>query len=374
MLAYTDSRYANASSIHESGRKANQALYSLRKRVAKVIGSRPSEVIFTGSGTESDNLAILGFARANRQHGNHIIVSAIEHKAILEPAKQLQKEGFDVTILPVDKQGSVSVADCLEAIRHNTTLISVMYANNEIGTIQPIKELAKELQSLKMDRLPVLHSDACQATGMLSINVNNLGVDMMSLNSSKIYGPKGIGMLYIRDGLKLQPIIHGGSQEGGLRAGTENLASIAGFVQALEIAESKRNDEVSRLMKLNRYFCESLLSSVDDIKLNGHPENRLVNNLHFSIKDIEGESMLLMLDHHGIAASTGSACTAHDLKPSHVLMAIGQSNEIVHSSIRFTMGRGTTMQQVNKVLQVFPDIIKKLRKSSVLTTYGYAKN
>ena len=370
MLPYFDGRFSNPSSMHSSGRDAMAVIVRSKKEIAEVIGMRSDEIIFTGSGTEADNLAILGVCRAYKNKGNHIIVSAIEHKAILEPAKQLEKEGFVVSVLPVDKEGKINVEECVKLITSQTILISVMYANNEIGTVEPIKELAERIASLKNNEgMPFLHTDACQATGYLPINVPELGADLMTLNSSKIYGPKGVGLLYKKHSIKIEPIISGGDQESSKRAGTENIALIAGFAHALKKAETHRKEEVARLQKLQSFFMLSIKTLLPFVKFNGplpitisseSPLTRLPNNVHLSIPAIEGESMVLMLDNEGIEVATGSACSSLDLKPSHVLIAIGQDPEIIHGSIRFTLGRYTTKKELEKVLEVFPKIVKHL--------------
>jgi len=371
MLPYFGAEYGNPSSMHGSGRRAGQALARVRTEVADIIGAAPSEIIFTGSGTESDNLAIKGIARANREHGNHIIISAIEHKAVLESAKQLEREGFKVSILPVDGAGMVDVAECLELVTHRTILISVMYANNEIGTVEPVNELASALHVWRDAHgrgiFPLLHTDACQAAGALDIGLKELGVDLMSLNGAKIYGPKGVGMLYKKKDILIQPVIAGGEQEFNLRAGTENLPFIVGFGEALRIANDSRKVESERLSELRDYFITKLIQKIPSAIVNGHKTKRLANNVHISIPHIEGESILLMLDRHGIEASTGSACSAYDLKPSHVLMAIGQTAEFAHGSIRFSLGRSTTKEDLDYVLSVLPGIAKRLSSISALT-------
>ncbi len=371
MQPYFAVEYGNPSSMHGSGRRAGQVLAKVRKEVADIIGGLPSEIIFTGSGTESDNLAIKGIARANRKYGNHIIVSAIEHKAILESVKQLEDEGFKVDILPVDGVGMVNIAECLKLITRQTILISVMYANNEIGTIEPISELSSAIylwrDAHNRGVFPLVHTDACQAAGALSLNVHELGVDLMSLNGAKIYGPKGVGMLYKKKDIRICPIVAGGEQEFNLRAGTENLPYIAGFAEALKIADGMRNKESERLSKLRDYFMEKLLEKIPNAIVNGDRIKRLPNNVHISIPHIEGESILLMLDRLGIEASTGSACSAYDLKPSHVLMAIGQTAEFAHGSIRFSLGRSTTKEDLDYVLSVLPGISKRLSSISALT-------
>ncbi|MFA6297228.1 MAG: cysteine desulfurase family protein [Candidatus Paceibacterota bacterium] len=374
MLPYFNGEYSNPSSMHQSGRDAMTVIVKSKKEIAEVIGVRSDEIIFTGSGTESDNLAILGVCRAYKNKGNHIIISAIEHKAILEPAKQLEKEGFVVSVLPVDKEGKINVDECVKLITPKTILISIMYANNEIGTVEPIKELSKCIASLKNNEgMPFLHTDACQATGYLSINVPELGVDLMTLNSSKIYGPKGVGLLYKKHSIKIDPVISGGEQEYSLRAGTENIALIAGFTHALKKAEDHREEEVKRLQHLQSFFMLSIKMLLPYAKFNGPlpitispetPLTRLPNNVHISIPAVEGESMVLMLDHEGIEVATGSACSSLDLKPSHVLIAIGQDPEIIHGSIRFTLGRHTTKQELEKVLEIFPKVVKHLTSLS----------
>jgi cysteine desulfurase len=370
MLPYFKPEYSNPSSMHTSGRSAKAVIDKARWRISECINCSPDEIIFTGSGTEADNLAIVGIARAHREHGNHIIISAIEHKAVLEPAKLLKNEGFEVSILPVDRDGLINITECLKLIKKETILVSVMCANNEIGTIEPIQHLARAIHACRGSRIyPLLHTDACQASGYLSLDVVELGIDLMTLNSSKNYGPKGVGMLYKRRGIKIAPLITGGDQEKGLRAGTENIALIYGFALALEKVQRNRIKEGARIQKLRDYFYQELKKRLPQIELNGHPILRLPNNLHISIPAVEGESMLLMLDQKGIEASTGSACSALDLKPSHVLLAINQNEEIIHGSIRFTLGRHTTKKDIDYVLKVFPPIVEHLTLLSAVTKY-----
>ncbi len=372
MLPYFAAKYSNPSSLHSSGRRAKRVISEARDEVARVINASPEEIIFTGSGTESDNLALLGIARAYAKEGNHIIISAVEHKAVIEAARQLEQEGFLLTILPVDKFGMISVDECIRNVTSKTILISVMYANNEIGTIEPIKELAEAIRSrCRSGMFPFFHTDACQAAGFLSLDVKELGVDLMTLNGSKIYGPKGIGMLYKRKGIRISPIIVGGEQEMNIRAGTESLSLIVGFARALKRADGQREAESRKLAPMRDYFIRRLAEEIPDIILNGHPEKRLPNNIHVSLPFIEGESILLMLDTYGIEASTGSACSAFDLKPSHVLIALGQSSGLVHGSIRFSLGRQTTLSQINQVMSVFPGIIETLKNMSSLTVKKY---
>lgn len=371
MLPYFGAEYSNASSMHSSGRRAAQAIARVRREVADVLGASPDEIIFTGSGTESDNLAIKGVARANREHGNHIIISAVEHKAVIESAKQLEKEGFSISVLPVDAVGMIDVKKCLSLFTEKTILVSVMYANNEIGTIEPISEVAEAIKIWRDEHgqrtFPFLHTDACQAAGALSLDVNKLGVDLMSLNGSKIYGPKGVGILFKKKHVRIDPMIVGGEQEWNLRAGTESLPSIVGCGAALKIADDSKEKESKRLVELRDYFIHELVKKIPSAIVNGHRKKRLPNNIHISIPHIEGESILLMLDRHGIEASTGSACSAYDLKPSHVLMAIGQTAEFAHGSIRFSLGRETVQDDLDHVLSIFPNIAVRLSNISALT-------
>jgi cysteine desulfurase len=371
MLPYFGPEFSNASSMHSSGRRVAQVIARVRRDVANILGAYPEEIIFTGSGTESDNLAIKGVARANENSGNHIIISVIEHKAVMESARQLEKEGFVVSIVPVDSFGVIDMNACLKLITNKTILVSVMYANNEIGTIEPIKELAQAIKKWRgihgQNIFPLLHTDACQAAGALSLNVNELGVDLMSLNGSKIYGPKGVGILYKKKTASLQPILVGGEQEKNLRAGTECLPLIVGFGEALKQADLMRKIENPRLINLREYFMDMLVKNIPSAIINGHRTERLPNNVHISIPYIEGESILLMLDRLGIEASTGSACSTYDLKPSHILMAIGQTAEFAHGSIRFSLGRDTSQSDIDYVLSVFPDIASRLSSISALT-------
>lgn len=368
MLPYFAPEYGNSSSMHASGRRSAQAIQKARQSVAELIGARPDEIIFTGSGTESDNFALRGIAHKYRERGNHIIVSAIEHKAVLEMAHMLEREGYRVSIAPVDEVGRIDVGAVIAMITPQTTLISIMYANNEIGTVEPIIELAQALREHRAGHaLPLLHTDACQAAGALLIDVEELGVDLMTLNGSKIYGPKGIGILYKKQGVDIKPFIVGGEQEMNLRAGTPSVPLIVGFAEALRRAEGSRVAESARLIELRDYMIDRVLSEIPDAILNGHRTLRLPNNIHFSIPHIEGESILLMLDRQGIEASTGSACSAFDLKPSHVLLAIGQSTEFAHGSIRFSLGKYTTREQLDIVISKLVPIVTRLKSMSALT-------
>lgn len=354
--------FGNPGGFYELGRVANEAVMAARESVAKILGCSESEIIFTGSGTESDNMAIFGIARRHENRGKHIITTAIEHHAVEYPCRQLAKEGFEVTYLPVDRYGKVSVEDLKAALRDDTILVSIMTANNEIGTIQPIAEIGAILK----DHPAYFHTDACQAAGALDINVDKLGVDLMSLNGSKIYGPKGVGMLYLRKGVRIKPLIFGGGQERGLRGGTENVPYIVGFAKALELAEEKRESEVARLTELRDRMTEGLLTRIPKSLLNGHPTDRLANSVNVTVLDIEGEAFTLFLNELGIYASTGSACTSLSLDPSHVILATGLPYECAHGSMRFTLGRETTQEEVDTVLSVVPKIVEILRKISPL--------
>ena len=366
MLPYLTDKYGNPSSIHYEGRVAKKAIEESRERIAKIVGVKKEGIIFTSGGTESDNLAVLGIARANKEKGKHIIVSAIEHKAVLDSCKKLEKEGFEITYLNVDKNGIVSLESLKKSISRDTILVSIMYANNEIGTIQPIKEIAKIIKESKISN-PIFHTDACQAVGALPINIKDLDVDALTISSSKIYGPKGIGCLCLNENCKIEPIIFGGSQERGIRSGTENTAYILGFAEALFISEKKRLSESKRLTKLRDYFIENLIKKIPKIIINGDRIKRLPNSINFSILGVEGESLVLMLDENGISASTGSACSANDLKPSHVISALGGDAELAHSSVRFTLGRYSTKKDINYVVSVLSKIVPKLDRMSALT-------
>jgi len=348
MLPHLQETFGNPSSLHHAGREAKQVLEHARNDIAHTLGVLSNEIIFTSSGTESANLAILGVAKAYQSEGKHIIVSSIEHKAVLEAAANLESQGFVITYLPTDHSGCINVEECIRAIRPDTILISIMYANNEIGTVEPIPELAKRVHSLRRTAYtPLLHTDACQAVGMLPINIPELGVDLMTCNSSKIYGPKGIGLLYTRHGVKIAPRIVGGDQERGMRAGTENVPLAVGFAKAIEKSFLYQEKYSNNLNVLKKYFIEALKNSIPDIVINGPTKERLPNNVHISIPHIEGESLLLLLDEQGICCSTGSACSTRDLSPSHVLRAIGLSDELIHGSLRFTLGHDTTKEDLD---------------------------
>lgn len=369
MLLFFDKKFGNPSSFHSPGKEAKDAIENARERIAKILNSRTSEIIFTNGGTESDNLAILGTARANKEKGNHIITSKIEHPAVLEACKKLEKEKFEITYLPVDKNGIVKISELKKSLRKDTILVSAMYANNEIGSIQPIREIAKLIRDntdKKKIGFPYFHIDACQAAGVLEMDVLKLGVDLLTFNGSKIYGPKGIGALFVKKGIKLEPLIYGGGQEYGLRGGTENVPAIVGLAKALELAQNDKDKENKRLLKLRDELISGILKKIPGARLNGDSEKRLPNNVNISIPKVEGEAMVLYLDSKGIYASTGSACSSKSLKPSHVLLAIGRSHELAHNSLRFTLGRDTTAEDVKYVLKMLPGIVKKLSEISSL--------
>lgn len=372
MMEFFDSKYGNPSSMHGSGRLSNSKIKEAKQTVANCLNCEPSEIIFTGSGTESDNMAIVGAARANKKYGNHIIISAIEHKAVMESAEYLKKEGFEIEYAPVSHEGLINVQEVLGIIREDTILVSIMYANNEIGTIEPIEELFSEIRKNKtQDNTPILHTDACQVAGNLPIDVVKLGADLLTINSSKIYGPKGVGVLYIKKHTNIDPIVHGGGQENGLRAGTESLPQILGMAYALRKSIEIMNDEQKRLVVLREYLIKNLQSKIPDIIINGSKDKFLNHIVHVTIPSIEGESIVLMLDSLGIEVSTGSACSSNDLRPSHVLVAIGQNDNLIHGSVRFSLGRFTTKDELDYLLEVFPTVIENLRKISVLTTQKY---
>jgi len=360
MEPYLKEIYGNPSSLHSFGRESRTAIESAREKVAKAISAKPEEIIFTSGGTESNNMVLKGVAFALQDKGKHIITIPIEHHAVLEPLHFLEKLGFEITYLPVDKYGLVDPDDLKKAIRKDTILISIMHANNEIGTIEPIKELTQ----IAKERDVYFHTDAVQTVGHIPVNVNDLGVDFLSISAHKFYGPKGIGALYIRKGTKVYPLLHGGEQEGRRRAGTENLAGIVGMGKAIELAVSEIDIEMNRLIELRDFFISEVERRIPDAYLNGHREKRLPNNINFSFAYVEGEALLLNLDMEGIGVSTGSACSSSSLEPSHVLSAIGVPVELVHGSLRFTLGLWTTKEDLEYTLDVLEKIVEKLREVS----------
>jgi cysteine desulfurase len=364
-MTATQTYYGNPSSLHEEGRTAEQSFAGSRARIAKVLGAAPGEIIFTASGSEADALALIGAARAYRARGKHLIVSSVEHKAILKSAQLLAQEGFEISYVKPDSLGRISPTSVGALVREDTTVVSVMYANNEIGTVEPVAEIAAMLRA-RGGKRPLLHTDACQAAGQLPLEVSALGVDLMSINAAKAYGPKGVGALYARRGVALAPLIPGEQQQ-GLRGGTESVMLAAGFAAALEEAETMRATEVPRLERLRDLLLTEILKEAPGTVLNGDPSARLANNLHVSSPGIEGESILLMLDEAGIACATGSACNSLDLEPSHVLLAVGGEAALAHGSIRFTLGRGTTEGEMRRTAREFGRIVRTLKSFSALT-------
>jgi cysteine desulfurase len=364
MKPYFFDDYGNASSSHSFGNSAKNAMATSREKVAQLVAAeKPLEVIFTSGGTESNNLAIKGAAYRNREKGNHIITTAIEHISVINICKFLQKQGFEVSYVPVDKQGIVDLEKLEAAINDKTILISAMYANGEIGTIQPISEIGK----LAHENNVIFHVDAVAAAGKVPINVREENIDLLSFSSNDMYGPKGVGALYIKRGTKVQPIIQGGGQERGLRSGTENIAGIVGMGKAAEIAQNEMESESKRLTQLRDKLIKGVLDKIDYSFLNGHPTKRLPSNANLRFSYIEGESLILGLDMHGVQVSSGSACTSKTLEPSHVLLAIGLAHEEAHGSLVFTMGKQNSEEDVNYVLEVLPDVVKRLRALSPLT-------
>ncbi len=362
MLPYFTEVFGNASSIHSCGLEARGPMEEARVEVANLIGARNQEIVFTSGGTEADNFALKGVAFANESKGNHIITSSIEHHAVMEPCKFLERRGFKVTYLPVDEYGLVDPDDVKKAITDKTILISVIHANNEMGAIEPIAEIGKVAQEAGV----YFHTDAVQTAGHIPVNVNELKVDLLSMSAHKLYGPKGVGALYIRKGTRLISFMHGGEQERGRRATTQNIPGIVGFSKAVELAQQEMTEEAERLTYLRDQLINGLLERIDHIQLNGHPIKRLPNNVSVSIDFVEGESMLLNLDLDGICASTGSACSSASLEPSHVLLAMGTPPEQAHGSLRLTLGKWTTEDEIERVLDVLPGIVAKLRAMSPL--------
>jgi len=360
MLPYFTGKFGNTMSLHSFGQEAKQALEESREQVSNLMGAKPNEIIFTSSATESNNLVLKGIAFANRNKGNHIIISPIEHPCIMESAKWLEKQGFEITRLNVDKYGQVNPNDVKEAIKKETLLVSIIHATNEIGTIQPIEKIGK----ICKEKGVYFHTDAVQSFGKIPIDVNKMNIDLLSASSHKMYGPKGVACLYVRKGVKIEPILHGGGQESGFRSSTVNVPGIVGFAKACEIAKKEMGKESRCLTRLRNKLIKGVLKNIKGAHLNGHPTKRLPNNVNFWFEFVEGESMVIQLDLLGIAASTGSACSSAKLEPSHVLLAIGLRPEQAHGSLRLTLGRWTKEREINYVLKVLPEIIKKLRRIS----------
>lgn len=363
MLPYFTEEFGNPSSLYSFSDNTKKAINTARERVAKAINAEKDEIYFTGGGSEADNWALKGVALSRKNKGNHIITTEIEHHAILHTGKFLEKNGFEVTYLPVDEEGFVSVEDVKNAITEKTILVSVMFANNEIGTIEPIKEIGKVCREKKV----LFHTDAVQAVGHVKIDVKDMNIDLLSLAGHKFYGPKGIGALYIRRGIKIENLIHGGAQERGRRASTENIASIVGIGKAIELAIDEMDVESKRLKNLKEKLANGIMKKIPHTKLNGPSDDRrLPGNLDFSFIGIEGETLLLDLDFAGIYASTGSACASASLDPSHVLLAIGLPHETAHGSLRLTLGAKTTEEEVDYILETLPEIVRKRREMSPL--------
>ncbi len=363
MLPYFGEFFGNPSSIHSFGRDTRKVIEEARATIAREIGAaEPREIIFTGSGSESDNLALRGVAAAYRSRGNHIVTSAIEHHAVYDTCKALEKQGFELTIVPVNSAGIVNPDDVIGALTDRTILVSIMHANNEVGTIQPIATIGRLLR----ERNVIFHTDAVQTVGSIPVNVNDLSVDLLSMAAHKFYGPKGVGALYVRKGVKLEPLIYGGGQERNRRAGTENIAGIVGMAKALSLANSELEQNQKQITVLRDYLIDNVLERFEHVRLNGDRYSRLPGNANFSFEFIEGESLLLNLDLKGVAASSGSACTSGSLEPSHVLLAMGICHEIAHGSLRLTLGKSTTKEEIDYLLEILPEIVAKLRAMSPL--------
>ena len=362
MMPYFDVQYGNPSSIHQFGRKAKNAIQKARKKVAALVGEEPNEILFTSGGTESNNTILHGIVKLQRSDldQNNIITSSIEHEAILQPCKEFENIGIKITYLPVDEHGIVNPDDITNSINPHTVLVSIMFANNEVGTIQPIKEIS---EICKKYQIP-FHTDAVQAVGKVPINVKELGVDALSISSHKINGPKGIGALFIKKGLTIVPLVFGGGQENGLRSGTENVASIVGFGKACEIAKERLNENISHFQTLHSLMLSRIVKEILHVKLNGHPEKRIFNNIHLTFLGVNGEDLIIKLDEYGVAASTGSACSIHTQKASHVLQAMGFNHEQITGSLRISFGYLNTLDEVDQTVEVLKKVVAELRSVS----------
>ena len=360
MMPYFKDIYSNPSSVYRFAQESKRAVEEARENLAKLLNAEASEIVFTSGGTESDNTAIKGIALAKEAKGKHIITSKIEHHAVLHACGFLESQGFEVTYLGVDQYGRINLKELKESIRKDTILVSIIYANNEVGTIQPIKEIADICKSKGV----CFHSDAVQAAGKVNIDLGVLGLDLLSLSGHKFYGPKGVGALYVKKGLKFIPLLHGGGHERGRRSGTENVSGIVGLGEAARIAKLEIEDEGKRVKLLRDKLEQGILKSIPEVKANGDPDNRVFNTLNVCIRHIEGESILINLDFEGICASSGSACTSGSLEPSHVLLAMGIPAEIAHGSLRMSLGKHTNIKEIDKVLEALPPIVEKLRKIS----------
>jgi len=366
MIPYFDVQYGNPSSIHQFGRKAKNAIQKARKQVAALIGAEPGEILFTSGGTESNNTILYGIPKLQGSHldQNHIITSSIEHEAILQPCKEFENIGIKITYIPVDEYGLIDPNDIANSINSHTVLVSIMIANNEVGTIQPIKEIS---EICKKYQIP-LHTDAVQAVGKVPINVKELGVDALSISSHKINGPKGVGALFKKKGLTIAPEILGGGQENGMRSGTENVASIVGFGKACDIAKEKLSENISHFQTLHSSMLSRIVKEIPHVKLNGHTEKRIFNNIHLTFLGVNGEDLIIKLDEHGIAASTGSACSVHTQKASHVLKAMGFNHEQISGSLRISFGYMNTLDEVKQAVEVLKKVVSELRSVSPYKT------
>ena len=365
MMPYFDTQYGNPSSIHQFGRKAKNAIENARKQVATLIGAEPNEILFTSGGTESNNTILDGVLKSSGEPDpEHIITSSIEHEAVLQPCKEFENVGIKITYLPVDEHGIVNPDEITNSINSHTVLVSIMFANNEVGTIQPIKEIS---EICKKYQIP-LHTDAVQAVGKIPINVKDLGVDALSISSHKINGPKGIGALFIKKGLMVTPQILGGGQENGMRSGTENVASIVGFGKACEIAKERLNRNISHFQTLHSSILSKIVKEISHVKLNGHPEKRIFNNVHLTFMGVNGEDLIIKLDEYGIAASTGSACSVHTQKASHVLKAMGFNHEQITGSLRLSFGYMNTLDEIDQTVEVLKKVVAELRSVSPYKT------
>ena len=362
MLPYFTEDFGNPSSVYQLAQINKKAIDEARETIAEHLGANTNEIFFTGGGTESDNWAVKGIAEAYKHKGNHIITSKIEHHAVLHTCAYLEKQGYEITYLDVDSEGMINPEDVKKAIKENTILITIMYANNEIGTIMPISEIGR----IAKEHQVIFHTDAVQAVGQVKIDVKAQNIDLLSLSGHKIYGPKGIGALYIKRGIKIGPFIHGGAQERGRRAGTENVPGIVGLAKAMKLSYENFETKISRLITLRDELIKGLTTQIPFCKLNGHPSHRLPNNVNVGVEFVEGESLLLLLDMNNIAASSGSACTSGSLDPSHVLLALGLPHEKAHGSVRFTLGETTTKEQIDEVIEKMPMIVQRMRDMSPL--------
>ncbi len=362
MLPYLGEAFGNPSCIHEWGDAAREAMEAARTQVAQLIGANAGEIIFTGSGTESNNFAVKGLALAQQNKGKHVVVSAIEHFSVLHSARTLEKQGFELTLVPVDKYGVVDPEDVRKSLRKDTVLVSIMHANGEVGTIEPVKEIAKITRESNV----VFHTDAIATAGTVPVDVNELGVDALSLAGNQFYGPKGVGALWVRKGVRIMPFLDGGVQEGGRRAGTENVPAIAGLGKAAELATANMTPRTEHLTQLRNSLLTGLPGKIDHVVVTGHPQNRLPGHASFCVEFIEGESMLMLLNSQGVAVTSGSACTSRALKASHVLIAMGLSHAVAQGSLLFSFGIDNTLEDIGYVLEVLPPIVDRLRQMSPL--------